>query len=167
MVMAAGIVESVLKWAVIFAIGFLAGMNVSHHFRVKPLRSEFEAFKNAVNVEGKTQEAKVVYVEREIEREVEIGRKEDEIRIADLERSLGVALNSLRDAASRAKLKDADTAPSECANYAAVPERLSTENAEFLVREAARGDFIAVQRDACIRDYGVAKDRLDALAAEK
>lgn len=165
--MSSALVEAVLKYAIIGVTGFLAGWSLSNYTRVKPLQAEFNAFKAEVNAKGTEQEAKVVYVEREIERKVEVGRKEDESRIRDLEGKLRLALDGLRDhAGGRANLKDAAAAPAECRDYAADPRQLSVPSAEFLVREAARAERIVVQRDACIRQYNDARQQLDTLAEQ-
>jgi hypothetical protein len=165
---ASTLIETGLKWAIIGIAGALAGWTASSMLRVKPLQLEFDTFKFAVNARGVKQEVRVERVIQEIPVLQEVGRKEDAEKIADLRVRLRVAVDELRvERGRRSQLKDADTAPAECANYAAVPERLSIAHAEFLAREAARADFIAVQRDGCIRDYGIAKAKLDALAAGK
>lgn len=164
----AELVETGLKWAALGVAGALAGWSASNYIRVKPLQLEYSTFKFAVASKGAKQEVRVETVTKEIPVLQEVGRKEDATKISDLGVRLRVALDELRlERNRRSQLADASLAPAECANYAAVPERLSISNASFLEREAARGDFIAVQRDACIRDYGIAKLKLDALAAEK
>lgn len=162
--MPALLVESALKYGIAFLVGFIAAWSLSNETRVKPVKAELAAFRAEVSARGSEQEARVVYVEREIERKVEAGRKEDERRIRDLEVKLQLALDSLRNAsAGRVGLKDAASAPAECGDYAADPRKLSVPDAEFLVREAARAERIVVQRDACIRQYEEARRQLDAL----
>lgn len=163
-----GILEAALKVAIIGVVGVIAGWNASNTLRVKPLQHEFDTFKFAVNSKGAKQEVRVELVEVEIVREVETGRKEDAKKIGDLDLRLRVALNELRLERNRtSKLKDPNTAPAECRDYGADPRELSLPHAEFLVRDASRAERIVVQRDACIRDYGIVKAKLDALAAEK
>lgn len=117
-----------------------------------------------VNAAGKSQETRVEYVDREVIRLVEVGRKEDAERITELAGSLRLALDSLRNPGNRrANLKDADSAPAECRDHAAVPGQLSVSDAEFLVREAARADRIAVQRDGAIRDYNAVRNQVNGL----
>ena len=124
----------------------------------------FAKFKADVQAKGEAQEKQVEYVDREIVRVVEVGRQEDAAKISDLGVRLRIARDELRvERGRRANLKDPNDAPAQCADYAAVPERLSVAHAEFLVGEAARAEFIAVQRDGCIRDYNAARERINAL----
>ena len=162
-----GLVEAGLKWAIIGVAGALAGWTASNMLRVKPLQLEFDTFKFVVNQRGVKQEVRVETTERLIVQEVEVGRKEDAAKITDLGVRLRVALDELRlETNRRRQLKDANAAPAECGNFAADPRQLSVPHAEFLVGEAARAERIVVQRDACFRDYDIAKSRLDALKAD-
>lgn len=162
----ADILAGILKWAILFVAGSLLGWNLSNALRVKPLQLQFDTFKFAVNSKGAKQEVRVERVTQEIPVLQEVGRKEDAAKIGDLGVRLRIALDELRNERNgRSRLKDANAAPAECRDYGADPRQLPVPYAEFLIGEASRAERIIVQRDACFRDYGTAKQKLDELAA--
>ena len=147
------------------AIGGLGWLYHGERGAHQETREAFAKFKADVDAAGKAQEKQVEYVDREIIKLVEVGRKEDEDKITDLGVRLRIARDELRiERGRRANLKDPNLAPAQCADYAAVPERLSGAHAGFLVGESARAEFIGVQRDGCIRDYNAARERINALS---
>lgn len=118
----------------------------------------------AVDAAGKAQEKQIEYVNRDVERVVEVGRKQDAAEIVALRGMLGIALDSLRESGSRQNLKPADSAPAQCRDHAAGPEQLSVPHAEFLVREAAAADQLRVQWAGCVRDYNAVRERINSLS---
>jgi hypothetical protein len=77
----------------------------------------------------------------------QLRRKKDE-QIARINSELWVSLNGLRDRPNRGDLPR-DTAPCGAATGA----ELSRQDAEFLVREAARADAVTLELNYCVAQY--------------
>lgn len=79
-------------------------------------------------------------------------RKDKDAQIASLNTRLGAALSSLSERPQRTPSASKDT-PAPCNCSGATGANLSREDAEFLVREAARADRLRSALDQCYKQY--------------
>lgn len=86
-------------------------------------------------------------------------RKEKDAQIASLNTRLGTALSSLSERPQRPS-SASQGAPASCIGAGATGAQLSREDAEFLVREAARADKLMTALDQCYRQYDSVRQSL-------
>lgn len=86
-------------------------------------------------------------------------RKEKDAQIASLNTRLGTALSSLSERPQRPS-SASQGAPASCIGAGATGAQLSREDAEFLVREAARADKLRSALDQCYRQYDSVRQSL-------
>lgn len=79
-------------------------------------------------------------------------RKDKDAQIASLNGRLGSALDGLRQRPQRTPASP-EGSPAACSCAGATGSQLSREDAEFLVREAARADSLRTALDQCYRQY--------------
>jgi hypothetical protein len=79
-------------------------------------------------------------------------RKDKDAQIASLNGRLGSALDGLRQRPQRSP-STPEGSPAACSCTGATGSQLSREDAEFLVREAARADSLRTALDQCYRQY--------------
>lgn len=79
-------------------------------------------------------------------------RKEKDAQIASLNTRLGTALSSLSERPQRPS-GSPQSAPAPSPRAGATGAELSREDAEFLVREAARADSLSLALGQCYRQY--------------
>lgn len=86
-------------------------------------------------------------------------RKDKDAQIASLNTRLGAALSSLSERPQRTPSASKDT-PAPCNCSGATGANLSREDAEFLVREAARADKLRSALDQCYKQYDSVRQSL-------
>ncbi len=86
-------------------------------------------------------------------------RKEKDAKIASLNTRLGTALSSLSERPQRPP-STPEGAPASCIGAGATGAQLSREDAEFLVREAARADKLITALEQCYRQYDSVRQSL-------
>ena len=86
-------------------------------------------------------------------------RKEKDAQIASLNARLGTALSSLSERPQRPS-SASQGASASCIGAGATGAQLSREDAEFLVREAARADKLMTALDQCYRQYDSVRQSL-------
>lgn len=86
-------------------------------------------------------------------------RKDKDAQIASLNTRLGAALSSLSERPQRTPSASKDT-PASCNCSGATGANLSREDAEFLVREAARADKLRSALDQCYKQYDSVRQSL-------
>ncbi len=79
-------------------------------------------------------------------------RKEKDAQIASLNSRLGAALDGLRQRPQRSP-STPQSPPAACSCAGTTGAELSREDAEFLVREAARADSLRTALEQCYRQY--------------
>lgn len=152
------------KWIVYaaFALCFtLVGMGVHKTFsdrKIAKINAEFSAYKEKAATEA-------LEMERDYRAKEEVLNalwaklaEQDKARYA----ALNARFNSLRNelAATRDKLKAAETAPAECRDYAAPPTQLSTLHAVMVAELAKRADVVVLERNDCVAKYEAAREEL-------
>lgn len=87
-------------------------------------------------------------------------RKEKDAKIASLNTRLGTALSSLSERPQRPP-SSSQGAPASCIGAGATGAQLSREDAEFLVREAARADSLRLALGQCYKQYDAVRKSLN------
>jgi Sec-independent protein translocase protein TatA len=87
-------------------------------------------------------------------------RKEKDAKIASLNTRLGTALSSLSERPQRPP-SSSQGAPASCIGAGATGAQLSREDAEFLVREAARADSLRLALGQCYKQYDAIRKSLN------
>lgn len=86
-------------------------------------------------------------------------RKEKDAKIASLNTRLGTAISSLSERPQRPP-SSPQGAPASCIGAGATGAQLSREDAEFLVREAARADSLRLALGQCYQQYEQVRQNL-------
>lgn len=86
-------------------------------------------------------------------------RKEKNAKIASLNTRLGTALSSLSERPQRPP-STSQGAPASCHGAGATGAQLSREDAEFLIREAARADKLRTALDQCYKQYDLVRQSM-------
>lgn len=87
-------------------------------------------------------------------------RKEKDAKIASLNTRLGTALSSLSERPQRPP-STSQSAPAACPRAGATGAELSREDAEFLIREAARADSLRLSLSQCYKQYDAIRKSLN------
>lgn len=87
-------------------------------------------------------------------------RKEKDAKIASLNTRLGSAIGSLSERPQRPP-STSQSAPASCPRAGATGAELSREDAEFLVREAARADSLRLSLSQCYKQYDAIRKSLN------
>lgn len=87
-------------------------------------------------------------------------RKEKDAKIASLNTRLGTAISSLSERPQRPP-STPQGAPASCIGAGATGAQLSREDAEFLVREAARADSLRLALGQCYQQYDAIRKSLN------
>lgn len=166
---------SSVAWRLVVGAAFascfiLIGMGVHKTFsdrKIAKMQAEFSDYKEKAA-------QKALEVEREYrEKEAALQAISASLHAQDAAalRALNARFSSLRDelAATRDKLKAAETAPAECRDYAAPPTQLSTMHAVMVAELATAADVVVLERNSCVVQYEAAREELSRIkeASEK
>lgn len=149
---------TILKLSGAALIGLLIGWT-ANGWRLNTKVAELEAAYAKAFAEAKEQ---ALQKQKTLQEQADRIRNEQNAKIQNVQRSLGIALNSLRNRQSAAEARDASSTSNGQAAQGCTGAELYRENAEDLIREAARADTIREGLNACYQQYDSIRETLNS-----
>jgi hypothetical protein len=149
---------TILKLSGVALTGLLIGWT-ANGWRLNTKVAELEAIYAKAFAEAKEQ---ALQKQTTMQEQADRIRSEQNAKIQSVQRSLNIALNGLRNRPSAAEARDANRTGNGQAISGCTGAELYRENAEDLVREAARADTVREGLKSCYQQYDSVRDVLNS-----